>query len=285
MGKRSGTQDNSEYQWFHGDCLNLLKELSDDSVQLVFTSPPYNIKREYEEKLDMAEYLNHQELIIRECVRILKDSGSLCWQVGTYTNRAGDYIPLDLILYRVFARYGFKLRNRIIWHFEHGFHARHKFSGRYETILWFTRSDDYVFNLDPIRVPQKNPKKKFYKGPNKGKISSNPLGKNPGDVWAIPNVKNGNPEKIVDGHPCQFPIELAERVLLALTNPGDVVVDPFAGTASTLIAALRHGRVAIGSEIDKKYHRLGQQRINKLKRGTLAYNGPFDELKTPEHYS
>ena len=78
------------------------------------------------------------------------------------------------------------MRNRIVWHFGHGLHASRRFSGRYEVIMWFTKSDDYTFNLDAVRVPQKYPQKKHFKGPRRGELSGNPLGKNPGDVWEIP---------------------------------------------------------------------------------------------------
>jgi adenine-specific DNA-methyltransferase len=154
-------------------------------------------------------------------------------------------------------------------------HARHKFSGRHEVISWYSKTNDYYFSLDPVRVPQKQPTKKFYKGPKKGQISSNPLGKNPGDVWQITNIKNGHPEKIEGGHPCQFPIELAERLILSMTKKGSMVVDPFGGVATTLVAALKHGRLAISSEINKDYHKLGKQRITQLERGNLPYKGRF----------
>jgi len=140
-------------------------------------------------------------------------------------------------------------------------HARHFFSGRYETILWFTKSDNYYFHLDSVRVPQKQPTKRFYKGPRKGEISSNPLGKNPGDVWKITNIKNGHPEKISDGHPCQYPLKLVERLVTSMSRPGDIVLDPFGGVASTLVGAIKHGRIGIGAEINKKYYRLGEQRL------------------------
>lgn len=103
--------------------------------------------------------------MIGECVRTLHDSGSICWQVGNYVNN-GEIIPLDIALYPIFAGLGLHLRNRSVWHFEHGLHASKRFSGRYEVILWFTKSDRYTFNLDDVRVPQKYPNKKHFKGPS-----------------------------------------------------------------------------------------------------------------------
>jgi len=173
---------------YPGDCLNLLKTIPDELLTLVITSPPYNIGKEYEKKLKLEKYLEQQAAVIRECVRCLSPQGSICWQVGNYVD-GGAIIPLDTVLYPIFTKAGLRMRNRIIWHFEHGLHCSRRFSGRYETIIWFTKSDKYTFNLDPVRVPQKYPGKKYFKGPNAGKYSCNPLGKNPGDLWVIPNVK------------------------------------------------------------------------------------------------
>jgi adenine-specific DNA-methyltransferase len=160
-----------------------------------------------------------------------------------------------------------KLRNRIVWHFEHGLHCSKRLSGRYETVLWFTKGDDYAFNLDAIRVPSKYPGKKYFKGPKAGQLSCNPLGKNPGDVWVIPNVKNNHVEKTI--HPCQFPVELVERLVLALTRPGDAVFDPYMGVGSTVVAAVKHGRVGYGCDTVQKYVDIAWQRVEALKNGTL----------------
>lgn len=124
-----------------------------------------------------------------------------------------------------------------------------------------------MFNLDPIRVPQKYPGKKQYKGPRAGEYSCNPLGKNPGDVWLIPNVKCNHVEKTE--HPCQFPVELIERLVLALTDPGDLIVDPYLGTGTTAVAAIRHGRRAAGAEIVPRYVELARDRITREVLGSL----------------
>lgn len=177
----------------YGDALENLKRIQDSSVQLVITSPPYNIGKEYEVKRGYSEYLEEMELIITELVRVLKPGGSICWQVGNGV-RKGEVIPLDALFYPIFKSKGLALRNRIVWSFGHGLHAQRRFSGRHETILWFTKGKEYVFNLDSVRVPAKYPNKKHYKGPNKGQLSGNPLGKNPGDVWEITNIKALHPE-------------------------------------------------------------------------------------------
>jgi len=251
---------------FPGDCMELLRTVPDDSLQLVVTSPPYNIGKEYERRLRLDTYLEQQACVIRECVRSLSPRGSICWQIGNYVEN-GAIIPLDTVLYPIFAKLGLKMRNRIIWHFEHGLHCTRRFSGRYETVLWFTKSDDYVFNLDPVRVPQKYPGKKYFRGPKSGEYSCNPLGKNPGDLWVIPNVKSNHVEKTQ--HPCQFPVELVERLVLALTNSDDWVCDPFLGAGSSIIAAVRHRRRGAGAETVAKYVRLARDRISQELAGTL----------------
>jgi adenine-specific DNA-methyltransferase len=257
---------------YHGDCLNLLATVPDHFAKLVVTSPPYNLGKEYESRQDLNCYLDQQRSVIRECVRVLRDDGSICWQVGNYVFD-GEIIPLDLVLYPIFADLGLHLRNRIVWHFEHGLHASKRFSGRYEVILWFTKSNAYTFNLDAVRVPQKYPNKKHFKGPNQGQLSGNPLGKNPSDVWIIPNVKSNHVEKTI--HPCQFPVELVERLVLALTNEDDWVLDPYMGVGSTAIAALMHSRRAIGAETVEDYLNIARERLSQAEEGRLRIR-PMD---------
>lgn len=251
---------------FEGDCQEMLRDIPSGAIQLVVTSPPYNLGKEYESRLHLSDYLSQQREVISECVRVLSDGGSICWEVGNYVDD-GAIIPLDALLYPIFADLGLKMRNRIVWHFEHGLHCSRRLSGRYETIMWFTKGDDYVFELDPIRVPQKYPGKKYFKGPKAGQYSCNPLGKNPGDVWTIPNVKSNHVEKT--GHPCQFPVELIERLVLALSKEGDWVLDPFLGTGTSIIAAVRHQRRGIGAEVVHKYVETAKLRIYSAADGEL----------------
>lgn len=264
---------------YPGECIDLLRQIPDESIRLIVTSPPYNLGKEYEKKLKLSDYLSQQETVIRECVRVLSPAGSICWQIGNYVDN-GAIIPLDAELYPIFKGLKLKMRNRIIWHFEHGLHCSKRFSGRYETIIWFTKSDKYIFNLNPVRIPQKYPGKKHFKGPNIGKYSGNPLGKNPGDVWIIPNVKNNHVEKTE--HPCQFPVELIERLVLSMAGEGDWVLDPFLGTGTSIIAAIRHKRRGAGAEIFDKYIKLARHRIREEMAGTLRtrpMNKPVYEPK------
>ena len=247
-----------------GDCLDFLRQIPDRSIQLIVTSPPYNIGKEYEKKLNIKEYVSQQSQVIDECVRVLKKEGSICWEVGNYVDN-GEIVPLDILLYDCFKNNHLQLRNRIVWRFGHGLHCSNRFSGRYETILWFTKSDNYTFELDAVRIPQKYPGKKHFKGPNIGQYSSNPKGKNPSDVWDIPNVKSNHVEKTC--HPCQFPVALVQRLVFALSNEGDIVFDPFLGVGSTAVAGIINKRKVAGSEIIKTYYAIACERIK------LAYEG------------
>lgn len=260
-------QEDADVILYHGDRLELLAQVPSGSAQLIVTSPPYNIGKRYEKKRRLSDYLADEARTIARCVELLRDGGSICWQVGNHVVEHQQILPLDIALYPVFASHGLKLRNRIIWHFEHGLHCSKRFSGRYETILWFTKGDRYVFNLDPVRVPQKYPGKKQFKGPNAGKYSCHPLGKNPGDVWIIPNVKHNHVEKTI--HPCQFPVELVERLVLALTQETDLVIDPYMGVGSTAVAAVLHRRRAAGAEAVKEYIDIARARLTMAAAGIL----------------
>ncbi|EIJ43183.1 DNA modification methylase [Beggiatoa alba B18LD] len=261
------------------DSLELLKTIPTHSVELIVSSPPYNLGKSYESRKVFQDYLSFQKQVIAECYRILKPEGNFCWQVGNYVEK-GEVFPLDIYYYDIFKfDLGMKLRNRIIWYFGHGLHAQKRFSGRYETILWFSKSDNYIFNLDNVRVPSKYPGKKHFKGEKKGQLSGNPNGKNPSDIWEIiiqdfesclwdiPNVKSNHPEKTL--HPCQYPIELVERLVLALSIENGIVLDPFMGVGSTLLAALLHNRRAIGVDKEKQYVDIIKTRISDLENGCL----------------
>lgn len=261
--------DSTNKGLFCQDVESFLDKLPEKPIfDLVVTSPPYNIGKEYENNIPFDEYISWQKRIIEKIYKRLKDTGSICWQVGNYVNN-GEIFPLDLEFAPIFKELKMKMRNRIVWRFGHGLHSKRRFSGRYEVILWYTKSDNYVFNLDSVRIPSKYPGKRYFKGPNKGKLSGNPLGKNPEDVWDIPNVNSNHIEKTI--HPCQFPVGLIERLVLALSNEDELVFDPFAGVASTGVAAIIHKRQFCGCEIEKKYVTIGRQRIQDAKDGVINY--------------
>ncbi len=248
------------------DNIEFMRSQKKGSMKLIITSPPYNLGKSYEQHTPYELYIEQQAVAIAEAARLLHPNGSICWQVGNHVDD-GEVFPLDILLYPLFKIHRLKLRNRIVWTFGHGLHCQKRFSGRHETILWFTKSDDYTFNLDPVRIPSKYPWKKHFKGPKRGEISSNPLGKNPSDVWEIPNVKANHVEKT--DHPCQFPVGLVERLVLALTNPGENVLDPYLGVGSSAIAALKNNRNAYGCDIVQEYVDIANKRVESFFAGTL----------------
>lgn len=282
---------------FTGDSSLILDGIEEESVQLVITSPPYNIGKEYETqcRLSLEEYLEQVGLIIEKLYKKLRNGGSICWQVGNYIAK-GEVYPLDYFFYEKFKTLNMKLRNRIIWKFNFGLHASRRLSGRYETLLWFTKGDNYKFNLDPIRIPQLYPGKRHSskRGKKSGTPSGNPLGKNPSDfwefsasnsfienpVWELPNLKANHPEKTF--HPCQFPIELAERCILAFTDENDTILDPFVGSGTSLIAASKHSRYSIGIDKDIQYAELACERLTQFYDGILPMRESGKRLQKPK---
>ena len=267
-----------------GDAYNLIDQIPDQSVSLILSSPPYNIGKSYERGKfkSLKDYSEWMDGLVEKLLLKVKPDGHICWQVGNYV-REGALVPLDYLFFPMFEKRGCFLRNRIIWKYNFGLHAQRRFSGRYETLLWFSRSADYKFNLDPIRVPQLYPGKRHSKGKGEraGLPSGNPLGKNPSDywefdpaaafdgrpVWDIPNVKANHPEKTE--HPCQFPNELADRCILAMTSEDDLVLDPFAGAGTTVVCAEARNRVGIGFELDASYAKQANQRLLLARQGQL----------------
>jgi len=242
-----------------GDYKDLLNQIPNKYVDLIVSSPPYCMGKEYDKSNKIDFFIEMHKLLFPEMLRVLKDNGSICWQIGYHVNNK-NIIPLDYLIFDILRDYkDLYLKNRIIWYYGHGLHGSNRFSGRHEIILWFTKSkDNYIFNLDDVRVPQKYPGKRHYKGKKRGEFSGNPLGKNPSDVWEIPNVKANHVEKTC--HPCQFPVALVQRLVLALSNKGQYVLDPFMGAGSAGVAALSEGRKFIGAETSKKYWGVAKDR-------------------------
>ncbi len=327
VGSKNLPKANESCLW-QGDVSELLDSLPrSNKFDLILTSPPYNLDKEYEEKKSFNDFLMWQEKIIVKLIDRLKPGGSICWQVGNYVENGVIY-PLDIYQTPIFLDRNLKLRNRIIWTYEHGFAAQKRFSGRYETVLWFSKDEEYTFNLDAVRERQKYPSKRHSKGPKgplkataegtlgwrenrkdntrkiyiktkdsklslgsfdlkrevqvdrnsevnigdvilRGEPSGNPIGKNPGDVWNIPNVNSQHVEKT--DHPCQFPVELAQRLILSLSNEGELVFDPFSGVATSGCAALLEGRAYWGCELQTKYNKEGLKRLKKAAKGDLNH--------------
>jgi adenine-specific DNA-methyltransferase len=253
----------------HGDWRELLGQLPSDSVDLTVTSPPYCIGKSYEKNSTLEAFREEHREIIPRIVEVTKPGGSICWQVG-YHVRNSALTPLDYIVHELFAAVpSVFLRNRLIWSFNSGLHCSRRLSGRHEVVLWYSKGEQYYFDLDPIRTPQLYPGKRHHKGKKRGKLSGNPLGKNPGDVWAIPQIKAASVEKT--SHPCQFPVGLVQGLIRALCPPDGRVLDPFLGSGTTGAAAAIEGRRFVGSEIDDDYFQICVQRIQQAIDGNLRY--------------
>jgi adenine-specific DNA-methyltransferase len=263
-----------------GDATNLLRTLPDEGIDLVITSPPYFMGKEYDHSGDIRDFINLHRQLLPDLVRVTKPGGNICWQVGYYA-KDGTVIPLDFLVYQIFNGFsGLTLRNRIIWTFGHGLHNQRRFSGRHEVILWFSKGEDYYFDLDPVRVPQKYPGKKYYKGAKKGQFSGNPLGKNPSDVWTIPNVKAHHIEKT--DHPCQFPVALAQRLIRALAPLNGRVLDPFMGSGSAGVASAVERRKFVGMEAVEEYYKISTSRCTDALNGSIQYRSDDRPILEPD---
>jgi adenine-specific DNA-methyltransferase len=241
-----------------GDAVEAIRSLDSNSVDVTVTSPPYNIGKEYERNLPLSEYISWCGEWLHELHRVTKPSGSLWLNLGyVEVEGSGRAVPLPYLLWN---QSPFFLLQEIVWHYGAGVASRRSFSPRNEKWLWFVKNPaDYTFNLDAIRDPNvKYPNQK-----KNGKLKCNPLGKNPGDVWILPKVTSGNgrasPERT--RHPAQFPLAVVKRIILACSHPGELVLDPFAGSGSTLVASLHSKRRCIGVELRADYCAIAERRI------------------------
>lgn len=266
--------ENDEILLFQGDCLELMPKLKGQDFPLTVTSPPYNIGKEYEEIQHIQDYIDWSEKWIKYVYSLTSDSGAFWLNLG-YVPMEGKAkaIPLPYLLW---DKIPFYLIQEVIWNYGAGVAGKKFLSPRNEKFLWYVKnSEEYTFNLDDIRDPNvKYPNQK-----KNGKLKCNPLGKNPTDVWQIPKVTSGKnrSSKERTDHPAQFPIELISRIIKASTNKGDIVLDPFMGSGSTAISALKNDRKSVGFEIRKDYLDIAIERIEAECSSIVPY---VDKAKT-----
>ncbi len=272
---KKGAYHRSGVDFYCCNCFDLFKTLADQSVNLVLTSPPYCMGKSYEKATDdLNTFRETQSKTLREAIRVLKRGGSLCWEVGFHVDE-NEVTPLDFVVFELIDEINktlpedekLKLRGRIVWTFRHGLIPKQRFAGRHETILWYTKGDEYLFDPNTIRISPRYPGKTYSKGAKKGKPSCNPKGMVPSDVWDIPNVKANHIEKTK--HPCQFPEAIPARLIKTLTKPGDLVLDPFLGSGTTAVACALNKRKFIGSELKKRYFNISAKRVGEAFDGTI----------------
>lgn len=245
---------------YQKDCLQAMKEIPDELIDLTITSPPYNIGKEYEELAELDDYLGWCKDWIEQVHRITVDNGTFWLNIG-YLEVEGKGLAVP-ISYLLWDKTPFYLLQEVVWNYSAGVACRKRFSPRNEKLLWFVKDPkSYVFNLDDVRDPDvKYPNQK-----KNGKLRCNPLGKNPSDVWQISKVTSGkkrsSPERTP--HPAQFPVALVERMLKSSSNAGDLVLDPFMGSGSTAECALKNDRYVIGFELKSEYIGYAESRINQ----------------------
>ena len=236
---------------YNEDCLEGMKKLPDNSIDLIVTSPPYNIKKKYKsykDDLSLESYLSFLKNVLKESSRILKDKGNIMINLGSYVNKEGDAIPISYFIFNMLDDVGLKFRQEIVWYFQGGLSATKKLSARFEHVIWLYK-EDYKFNLDNIRVKEWKQKDK----------RNNPLGKNPTNVWEINRVAYGSKEKTE--HPAQFPLKMIDRIVKGWSDENDVVLDMFMGSGTTALSCLRNNRNYIGFELDSYYCDIAENRI------------------------
>ena len=247
------------------DVLDYLAGLPDDAVAMHLSSPPYNVAKSYGSgsSADQSRhfyYLGWMLQVLSEMVRTLAPGGTLFLQVGSTRGPDGGLYPLDCLLFQHLSNMGLTFHSRVCWVQPHGLTPKRRLAERYETALVFSKGPQLVFNPTPARMPQKQPSKRAFKGPNKGQLSGHPLGAFPSNVWHISNAGNDRKDG-VEGHPAQMPAELARRAILLYTLPQDLVCDVFSGSGTTHSECVRTGRGFTGCDLfyeDMRAKRLEQ---------------------------
>ena len=232
-----------------GDCRQLLKDIPDNSIRLVVTSPPYNIGKSYGKYSDTIPINEWKTLIndvTKEVKRILTPDGSFFLNLSPVPfGKQKEIIPLPFLGYEIVKNNNLYLRNMITWTFNNMQNCTNRLSGRYENILWAVKDiNNYIFNLNEVRIPYITKKDKRLKEGG---------GRNPTDVWYFDRVNNMTKCKLKLTHPTIYPLPMIIRIIKMCSKPGDTILDPFAGSGTTLVAANILKRDAIGFEVENKY--------------------------------
>lgn len=258
------------------DCIETLDNMPKKSVNTIVTSPPYNLNKKYgkyDDNRTFEEWENLIERVAKAAFNVLTDNGSFLLNVSPIPDKKEkEIVPLDAIAYFVFKRNGYALRNSIVWHFNNMQNCVNRLSGRWEAILWFVKDiNNYQFNLEDIRIPYitKNDKRLV------GGVGRNPTDTwnfdiPESDFWYFDRVNNMTKSKLkIEEHPCIFPVPMIERIIKMTTQKGEVVLDPFLGSGTTLVAAQNLKRIGLGIELDEKFVSIIKKRVENESRVDL----------------
>lgn len=248
---------------FHGDALEVLSQIPDESVDLIFVDPPYNIGKDFAGRKDRwktdEEYLNWCYNWIDLCIKKLKPTGSF------YVMTSTQFMPF----FDLYIRQKMTILSRIVWTYDSsGVQAKKYFGSLYEPILFCVKNKDkYTFNAEDIMVEAKTGSKRKLIDYRKNPPQPYKNEKVPGNVWDFCRVRYRMEE--YENHPTQKPVCLLERIIKASSNEGDVILDPFSGTFTTGFVAKKFNRNFIGIEIQEDYYKIGLRRLGI----TTEYNG------------
>lgn len=251
-----------------GDCIDVMSEMKSKSVNTIVTSPPYNLDKKYGKYNDNRPLEEWESLIddlAKGAKRILADDGSFLLNVSPIPEKkTKEIIPLDAIAYYIFKKNGYYLRNSIVWHFNNMQNCTNRLSGRWESILWFVKDiNDYKFNLDEIRIPYitKNDKR-LVGGKGRNPTDTWNFDLPSSDFWYFDRVNNMTKNKLgLTKHPCIYPTPMIERIIKMTTDKNDVVLDPFLGSGTTIVASEKLERIGLGIELDGDYADIIEKRM------------------------
>jgi adenine-specific DNA-methyltransferase len=254
------------HEWiaiYNLDCEKGLQKIIDNNLEVncTITSPPYNIGKEYERDLSVSEYANWLIKINKLIFNATIKNGSYLLNLGYLKiEEKARALPIP---YLIWDKTNFYLNQEIVWNYGAGVACKNYLSPRNEKILWYVKNqDEYTFNLDAIRDPDV----KYPNSKKNGKLRTNTLGKNPSDVWQIAKVTTGANRSSDERtkHPAQFPEDLVSRMVLGFTNENDIILEPFLGSGTTAIIAMKNKRYCIGFEINTNYCEIAKKRIEQF---------------------
>lgn len=270
----------------HGDCLTGLRSLPSGSIDLAFADPPFNIGYhydQYDDRLEDDQYLGWSKEWMGEIFRILKPD-------GTFWLAIGDEYAAEL---KVLAQQlGFRTRNWVVWYYTFGVHCKHKFTRSHAHLFYFVKDPGkFTFNRQAIAVP--SARQLVY-----GDRRANPQGRVPDDTWILrpqdcfegfsadedtwyfPRV-NGTFKERAGFHGCQMPEQLLGRIIRACSQEDEIVLDPFSGSATTLVVAKKLGRRYLGFELSEQYFQMGMQRLESISVGDRLEGAEEPKVSAP----